>query len=379
MKIGILFPLSKAHPGVGFDFMDGLNGLLKHKGHTGNVTIIKESVGYGANEKEVCQKAEKLLISDEVDILIAYVDEKVLPVLDPLVQATGRLMLVVNPGANYPVNWIAQPTVVRLNLQHAFCCRLTGALAAQSGNGHAALATSFYDCGYLHSAAMVKCFMDAGGVIRHNYINNQAYDASFEINQLTGFLAANPDCENLLCVFDALPASLFYARLDEYKPDSPLHLFVSPMMLQALYPWSSENTHDYSVEGYMPWHAGLENEANRLLLQTVTRPATMFSLLGWETGLVLDDIMLHSGEATGNGEQIVAQLKQHSISSPRGMLTLDPETQIYTAPLIKFSRKAGESFADTTQVTGLENEWRAFTAEPTEGAVTGWMNTYLCY
>ena len=379
MKIGILFPLSGKHPGIGPDFMDGLNAFLKYKQHTGTVIFLKESVGFGATEKEVCMKAEKLLIADDVDLLIAYIDEKVVHILYPLVQATGKLMLLVNPGANYPVNWISQPNVIRLNLQHAFLCWLTGVLAARSGTANAALATTFYDCGYLHSAVMVKNFIDSGGEIRFNYINNQAYDDSFEISRLTNFLADNPDCENLLCIFDELPASLFYKQLDKYKSADPLHLFVSPMMLPKKGMENAGTGFTFSIEGYLPWMPELENEDNLLFIKSCTRPSTIFSLLGWETAMVLDEILQQHFEDHGNAEQIVSHLKIKTLNGPRGGLKLDPETQFYIAPVIKYTLKAGSVIPEIACVSNIETEWRSFTSEPTEGAVTGWLNTYLCY
>ena len=132
MIIGILLPLSNAHPGISKDFLDGFNSLIEQKQLTGSVTIKKENVGFGGAEKEVYAKAEKLLVSDDVDVLIAYIDEKVTGMLYSLVQATGKLVLIVNPGANHPLNWVAQPTVIHLTLQHSFLCWLTGALAASS-------------------------------------------------------------------------------------------------------------------------------------------------------------------------------------------------------------------------------------------------------
>jgi len=379
MKIGILFPISGAHPGIGLDLMDGLNSYLKLKQHTATVSFQRESVGFGASEKDVCLKAEKLLIADDVDILIAYVDEKVLHIIYPLVQATGKLMIVVNPGANYPISWVPQPTVIRLNLQHAFLCWLSGALAASSGNGSAALATTYYDCGYLHAAAMVKHFLQQGGNMMYNYINNQPYNDSFDINNLTGFLAANPDCENLLCVFDELPASLFTKLLNKYPAASSLHLFASPMMLQQQSAIDIENRSTYSIEGYLPWQPELQNDANHLFQKTSTRPVTIFSLLGWETAMILNEIIEHLQDYAANGDKAVAHLTSTVLNGPRGELKLDPETLIYMAPAIKYQLKAGSSIPETTYLTNLEKEWKSFTAEPTEGAVTGWLNTYLCY
>ena len=152
-----------------------------------------------------------------MDILIAYIDEKVTSMIYSLVQATGKLLIIVNPGANHPLNWIAQPSVIHLNLQHAFLCWLTGRLAAANDNKKASYASSFYDCGYLHSADMVKNFMISGGSIQYNYINNQVYDENFEISQLTDFLTFTPDCTNIIAVYDEKPASLFYERLKHTK------------------------------------------------------------------------------------------------------------------------------------------------------------------
>jgi branched-chain amino acid transport system substrate-binding protein len=374
MKAGILFPLSQAHPGTGLDFMDGLQSVLNQQQILPQCNFIKEGIGFGGTEKEVYQKAEKLLISEEADILIAWADEKVLPILYPLVQAVDKILLVVNPGANYPLNWIAQPNVIHLNLQHAFLCRLTGALAAQKGNGNAALATTYYDCGYLHAAAMVNHFLQSGGSIRYNYINNQPYNEAFEINQLTGFLSGNTDCQNLLCVMDELPAKLFYQLLQQYQTPQPLHLFVSPMMLQ---PGIAAAALPFYIDGYLPWHAALDTPVNNNFIKNCRRPATIFSLLGWETGLVLQQV-LQGGAAAGSTDEMIAGLKNNALQSPRGTLQLDDETQFYTAPVIRCSKQPGQA-AVFTGVDTLENEWRQFTAVPVEGAVTGWTNTYLCY
>lgn len=376
MKVGLLFPMSNVYPTIGQDFMDGCNSLFKQQ-NINDVIILKEGIGLGGIEKEVYLKAEKLLISDDVDVLVAYADEKVLSVLYPLALATGKILLVVNPGANYPLNWIPQPTVIHLNLQHAFLCSLTGALAAASENGKAALATTYYDCGYLQAAAMVNQFMEKGGSIQHNYINKQAYDDAFEINALTGFLATQTDCNNLLCVFDTLPATLYYQLLNKNTAGRPLHLFVSPMMLQAKATAAIANNASYNVEGYLPWYPEMDTAAHDTFVKACTRPVTIFSLLGWETAMVLQ-ALLQYGDAT-NGEAAVAHLNATVLQSPRGTLRLDAATQFYLAPAARYSLKAGNKVPQIEWITDLEKEWRSFTAVPTEGAVTGWTNTYLCY
>ncbi|MFN8249739.1 MAG: ABC transporter substrate-binding protein [Ferruginibacter sp.] len=379
MKIGILFPLSKVYPGVGTGFMDGLQSYLRLKGIETAFSMNKEGIGFGADEKDIFKKAEKLLISDDVDVLVAYLDEKVLYLIYPLVQATGKLMIVVNPGANYPLQWIPQPTVVKLNLQHAFLCWMSGALAAKKKAAQAALATTYYDCGYLHAAAIVNKFMEEGGVLKYNYINNQFYDANFEINALLNFLDQDPGCENLLCIFDEQPALLFYKLLSAYKRSNPLQLFVSPMMIQQKAKDKTGMAFPFTISGYLPWYEGIANDANKLFLGSCSKAVSIFSLLGWEAGMVLAMIYTNSEKEAANGEAVVASLLNNTIESPRGSLKLDPETLFYVAPVYKYELNEGTTEAEITKIEDPSEQWRSFTSKPTEGHVTGWMNTYLCY
>ncbi|MEO7263797.1 MAG: hypothetical protein ABIW38_02740, partial [Ferruginibacter sp.] len=232
MKIGILYPRSNAHPEMMTDFMHGIKMGVKLTDNENRIMLLSESIGFGGNEKEVYEKAEKLLLLEEVDVLVAYIDLRILEIIKPLIYRSGKLLLVVNPGANYPQNWVSQPNIIYLSLQHGFLCWLTGKQAATLKETRAISATTFYDCGYLHLASVVKGFVEPGGNIMFNYINNQRYDNTFEIAQLTDYLSADKETNILLCVFDSLPASLFYEKLSNYDEASRLHLFVSPMMLE---------------------------------------------------------------------------------------------------------------------------------------------------
>jgi branched-chain amino acid transport system substrate-binding protein len=378
MKIGILQPLSNVYPGMAKDFMDGFNSFIERQQLTGAVTVKKENIGFGGTEKEVYAKAEILLVSEDVDILVAYIDEKVTGMLYSLVQATGKLLIIVNPGANYPLNWVAQPTVVHLGLQHAFLCWLTGGLAGKEKKG-AAYASSFYDCGYLHSAAMVRNILGSGGQILYNYINNQAYDENFDINQLTDFLTANTACDNLVCVYDELPASLFFDRLQKFKRNDPLHLFVSPMMMTEKALGKKEEAYHFSIEGFLPWLPGMDKEENRHFMKACTRPPSVFSLLGWETALILKAIIEQGGNNLQEGEELVSFLKKTTLAGPRGEMKLDHETLYYTAPAGRFTLEAGSVEPRVEWNSRPESEWKDFTSLQTEGVVSGWTNTYLCY
>jgi branched-chain amino acid transport system substrate-binding protein len=383
MKIGVLYPRSKEHPGIMADFVDGLKTALLHHQLHQKILLITESISFGGQEKEVYEKAEKLLVLERADILVAYVDLRILEILKPLFYASGKLVLVINPGANYPENWVPQSNIVNITLQHGFLSWLTGKLATKLNKTHAAMATTFYDCGYLHTAAMVKGFVKEGGSILHNYVNNQRYDDSFDIKPLTDFLSSDKQTDCLLCVFDSFPATLFYSRLNLYEASGSLHLFVSPMMLEEKALVNIADGFNFPIDGYLPWHSSLENKANRGFMdsyqQQTKRTANIFSLLGWETGLILQEVFLLSNEKYADGSEIALKLAEGKINSPRGEMRLDPETNYFIAPVYKCSISQNSVKLSIECIDTPEDEWKTFVQIPTEGATSGWTNTYLCY
>jgi hypothetical protein len=365
------------------DFMDGIKTSLKQQQLNDRIQLISESAGFGGNEKEVYEKAEKLLLLEGADILVAYVDLRVMEILKPLLYSSGKLVLVVNPGANYPQNWVPQPNIVNLTLQHSFLCWLSGKGAAQRNNINAVMATSFYDCGYLHTAAFVKGFVKQSGSIMFNYVNNQRYDDTFEIKQLTDYLNSDRGTTSLLCVYDSLPASLFYSGLNTFDEAANLHLFVSPMMLEEKALENIADRYKFSIEGYMPWHLSFENKDNQGFVgsyhQQTKRTATVFSLLGWETGLILQEVLLQNDGQYTDGAELAGRLAKGKIKSPRGEMKLDPETNYFIAPVFKCSIKQNSDKTTVDYIETPEKEWAEFVAEPLEGVSSGWTNTYLCY
>ncbi len=382
MKIGVLYPRSNAHPELMTGFMNGLKAALEHP-LSGQVKLITESIGFGGNEKEVYEKTEKLLFLEGAELLIAFVDLRILEVLQPLLIQSGKLAIIVNSGANYPVNWAPTPNILNLTLQHAFMGWLTGKEALATDKTKSAVATTFYDGGYLHMAAMVNGFEKAGGIITYNYVNSQSYDTYFSITPITDFLSSDIETDTLLCIFDSLPASLFYSCLNEYSKNHDLRLFVSPMMLeQAALKTIKEGFH-FSIDGYIPWHNSIQTNANNAFIEIIhektNKIATVFSLLGWETGLIVNEILSMNGGHFTNGSLLASQLLERKINSPRGELKLDPKTNYFVAPVYKCSIPMHSTNLSIDGVLNYENEWDFFVEIPTEGVVSGWTNTYLCY
>lgn len=383
MKVGILVPGSKTYPSIGIEFMEAVKTCLKNKDLYGRFEFFSESIGLGGSEKEVYEKAEKLLMFQGVDLLLAYIDEKVLDILQPLVYASGKLMIVINPGANYPLNWIPQPNIIRLTLMQAFCCHLSGALAVSEPGVKASFASTFYDCGYMHGAAITNSFVEKGGHISFNYINNTAYNNEFQINELLEFLKADNSTRNLLCIFDTLPAGLFYSLLDSYDDAAAMKLFASPMMLEEKAVKTKDGGFNFVIAGYTTWLPQFKTDANMEFCSAIhaatKKQPSCFSLLGWETALVMEQLLTRFTDHEADGNAMVDFLKTLKLASPRGLLILDDATQYYLSEPLTCILKPGTQDLEITVRHDYLDEWKRFSGEPIQGAVAGWTNTYLCY
>lgn len=383
MKLGVLYPRSNQHPGMMVDFVEGIKTSLVHLKIDHKIQLLTESIGFGGVEKEVYEKVEKLLELEKADMLISFVDLRILEVIKPLLNASGKLLLVVNPGANYPENWLTHPNILNLTLQHSFLSWLTGKEAAKKSNKKAAMATTFYDCGYMHTAAMVKGFESGGGEITYNYVNNQRYDEAFEIKPLTDFLTSDKDTNSLICLFDSSPAQLFYAKLNSHSGLQDLHLFVSPMMLEKKALEKITDEFSFNITGYLPWHQSVNIDENlkfqSFYAEQTKRSASVFSLLGWESGQIIAEIVLNNLENYADVADITGSLGQRIINSPRGALQLDIKTNYFLSPVYKCSVIKKSSAQHIDQLGIPLNDWKKFTADQAAGVFSGWTNTYLCY
>ena len=379
----MLIPRSNAYPLIGLEFMEGLKTFTDSVGLAEEIKFFPESIGLGGVEKEVYAKAEKLLMIDDVDILVGFIDERILQLIKPLVLASGKLFVLVNAGGNHPINWVPQPNIITLSLRHSFLCALNGIAGASGANKAAAVVTTFYDCGYLHLSAFVSEFEVAGGNVQFNYINNQLYDEHFNISQLTVFLDSDKNTKTLLCVLDSLPASLFYKLLHEQDGAADLNLYVSPMMLEKEALKNLNSGFNFSVQGYLPWHISDPGEKNIQFVSHyrdhLKKEPGIFSLLGWETGMILNEIHDNNQVDFRNGESLTEMLKTKKLNGPRGTLQLDTSTLFYVAPVVRCIIPAQSPDIKMEYNNELKNEWKAFTEKPTAGPVSGWTNTYLCY
>jgi hypothetical protein len=102
-------------------------------------------------------------------------------------------------------------------------------------------------------------------------------------------------------------------------------------------------------------------------------------VLGWETGLILQQVMLCEKEKQTDGGRLTEHLKKIACTGPRGNLELDRETNHFLAPVFKCSIARHDSHLVVEAAGDMSDEWNSFVNEPPDDFPSGWTNTYPCY
>ncbi len=98
---GLLLPRSTDYPALGFDILDGLRYNLKGTGQE-DARFLTENIGYGEDHDLNYAKAEKLVLQDNVDVVIAYCSAANAEPLYNLAGISGKPFIFLDAGMQLP-------------------------------------------------------------------------------------------------------------------------------------------------------------------------------------------------------------------------------------------------------------------------------------
>ncbi|NEU07410.1 ABC transporter substrate-binding protein [Flavihumibacter sp. R14] len=377
MVAGVLLPTSTTHPLIPHDFMAGIRASLKHT--EASVTLVPGYVGFGASADVVKAEAEKLLLEHDPEVIIAFVDHPIADTLFPLTAQLNKLLIVVNSGAKYAVDWKAPAHVYFHTLENAYLSYLTAGYASRQAN-KAMMATSYYDGGYSLCHALTQPFINGGGKILYNFAGSFKL-AEFNTSPMADFISANSDVRAVMTVLsgDLLPP--FYQQLAEALPGTELRFYASPVTLEETITLGNAFPASYTVEGFTGWYqdSGLpENNTFSGKMRAGSREPNAFSALGWDTGLILNELVNRGL----NGAQLHAlpEGSFNEISGAKGTLRLDEESHhfIGDACLLKHTSAGGTELLQTINSEAGRGVMNEMITQKIEGMTSGWLNSYLC-
>jgi branched-chain amino acid transport system substrate-binding protein len=383
LRTGILMPRSTLFPALGMDWLNGLKYQIRRHNAEDNIKIITENAGFGINEQEVYSKTEKLLLQEDADIVIAFVDARMTELLQPLFTATNKILIAANFGANLPDSWQPAPTTISHSLNFSFNTSLTGQLAATESPLPAANVISYYDGGYTQCYSMLNAHHENGGRPQFNHVTSYQHQL-FTLQPLAAFLQENNTLQTILSLYAGDLATLYYREAAPLQQAHNLNIYVSPMLLdESLRDTLAEDFSIQQVKGYTPWNASLDNAANRLFCETVKaatgKMPNYFHLLGWDTGALLYAVLEQYEAGKRDAASAVQTLINTRFESPRGWLEPDAATHHCYGPAWLVSCSNRMELKVLGEAPDAAGGWKKFTHNPLPGGETSsWRNTYLC-
>lgn len=369
-RIGLLLPRSTDYPAMGYDMLDGLRcRLAKDTGR--EYQFCTENIGFGENNTLNYAKGEKLVLQDNVDILIAYCHSANAELLYHLAGALKKPLLILDAGMQLP-QAAPSPYCYHITLQGLHACRIAGNMAG-TGNRKVLMATSYYDGGYRGPWSYDRGLSEAGGAVCGNYVSDYK-TAAFNIEPYLGLLQ-NTGANSVAACFSSYLAELFFKALYEKNSEvTPVPFYCSPFMAeeQLLNKLDFPGGEFYTV---VPWSSSLVNPQQQEFthcIQQTYNAANIFHLLGWEAGIVTMALLEHG----------IQSLKNFSYLSPRGITTIHAETHYTYAPLYKgkiigdSNGKCALQIIETIPADG-DMHIKVMSDHPTS-IVSGWKNNYLC-
>jgi branched-chain amino acid transport system substrate-binding protein len=372
IRIGVLLPRSTDYPSIGFDILDGLRSYFKQAGK--EVQFISENIGYGDDSALNYSRAEKLILQDEVQLVIAYSNPRNAEPFYSLSNSTQRPFILLDAGVQHP-EVMQQPYAFHISLQGMEAAYISGWKAAEGGK-NILKATSFYDGGYRAPWAVAKGVEENNGKICGNYVSPFKI-ADFNIGEYMDLLQSS-GAEAVCASFSTYLAELFMSALKQNGAKAvSLPFYCSSFMAEEQllhkmeFPGGTFNT-------VIPWSSLLQNEAQHLFMETIKtekkKTATIFHLLGWEAGIVTAHLL--------ESETIAPDaLKNWSFESPRGKQTFHPDTHYSYGPLYNASIVEGEAGKCALVLhepmpadAGLHTSLLTARLENT----SDWKNNYLC-
>lgn len=379
-KIGILLPRSTYYDTISFDIYEGFRSGLENIGKQ-DIKIITENIGFGADKQQCYRSTEKLLLEENVSLVIAFIGHRTAELLRPLFLAANKILIVLDAGANLPNEWPSCPNIFYHSLHNALGARLSAKKAINDNFKEGALITGYYDGGYLHTYSISKSFEDFNGKIVFNHATGYKTE-DFTMEPLISHLNNYPSTA-LLSLFSGDFVQWYFKEIKDRFRKQNLPIYLTPfgleetMLENAVFP--SE-----SVSGVISWSKKIENNENKVFIETINssgRKPNLFSLISWEASSIVIKTLELISEHKNNISKIASELQRFTFNSPRGEIYIDAKTNttisnLYEATLIENNGMCEIKLEK--KVNDVKEEFENLCRLSMNNVNSAWYNSYTC-
>jgi branched-chain amino acid transport system substrate-binding protein len=361
IKVGILLPYSGVFAALAQDIDDAFVLGLETFGAEAGVTFdlvredteVKPPVGLA--------KTKKLILQDEVDVLVGVVSSGVLGAIRDTVDGAGVPLIVANAGNDEATGEACSPYITRISFSNQQVNRPMGKWMVDQGVKKVFTIAPDYAAGRQMIDAFTTAFTAAGGEVV-----GQEWPPFQKTQDFGPFLAnAKASGADAVYVFFAGGEAIsFVKQYDSFGLKAELPLYGSGFLTSSLY----VNAQGPAAEGvitalhYVPT---LDNPENAALVEAFKaktgRIPSEYAVQGYDSARALVEAV--KAGATDRAS-LAAALPKVSFTGPRGELRIDPATNNIVQPIHVYETVAGADGLTQKVLATLPAE-----ADPANGCV----------
>jgi branched-chain amino acid transport system substrate-binding protein len=374
IKIGILIPKSQQYPTLDKDFMRGLklNNL--------NVKFCVESIGIGADEKIIIEKIQKLNFQEDVSIIIGLFGHYNMSEVYNYTSKNDILLLAADTGATMPYETSSYKGVYINSFGLTESCYHLGTYLTAKNYQKVVTSTSFYDSGYGMLAAIEYAFKEQP-IFSGHYIT--PFIPREDESEYMGQFITSYEPDAVFAFYSGLYAEENADFVNQNKITKKYPFYVTPFFIndKILEGYKNEPHDLYVVSSWMQNDSDSTNFTEDYKNKYSEDP-TVFSILGYENGLILENLLLNA-ENNFSISSLIEQIGKLNIEGPRGNIEFDKDTNrtLFNHYMYQLNLDSSNNIS-FNKIETFANDGhfiKAFTLSTKPEQMGGWQNAYLCH
>ena len=339
IDVGILLPYSGVYAALGNEIDAGFTLGLETFAADLDVEIILHREDDEATPAVGLANTRKLIMQDDVDVLVGIVSSGVLGAVRDMVDGAGVPLVVANAGNDEATGAACSPYITRVSFSNGQVNRPMGRWMAEQGIETVYTLAPDYAAGRQMIDGFAAAFSAAGGTILGGDFTpfQQTQDFGPYIAQ-----AQASGADALFVFYAGGEAIAFVNQYASFDVAEELPLYGSGFLTSQLY----VDAQGASAEGvitalhYVPTIDNAENAAFVAAFREANgRTPSEYAVQGYDAARALS-AALASGAR--DRETLAAALRQVSFEGPRGALSIDPATNNVVQPIYVYETVTGE-------------------------------------
>ncbi len=320
-KVGLLLPKSGNYAALGEEIDAGFVMALEEAGLADQFTIIREDTE--VKPPVGVAKIRKLVLQDEVDVVVGIVSSGVLGAVRDFVDGSKVPLIVANAGNDHATGSACSKYIVRVSFSNGQINRPMGPWMFEQGIRKVYTLAPDYAAGRQMIDTFTKSFSAAGGEIVGSEFTPFGKTQDFG-PYLTNAKSANPDA--IFVFYAGGEAISFVKQYDSFGLKADIPLFGSGFLTSPLYV-NAEGPAAVGVKTALHYVPTLDTPENKTFVGAYQakfdRPPSEYTVQGYDSGRVLIEAV-KSGAS--DRESIASALPKVKYTGPRGPLEINPAT-----------------------------------------------------